>query len=425
MKLPRQRNDEQRAIERARAAGPLDSGETRAIMIGAVVLTIFLYFIKLILLPFVLAGIVAYILTPVLDWAAKRTGLPRVLLAVALFLLLFGLTVLVLVFAGQRLLVEGRGIAADLQSIIENFTRQAIGDQPVSVFGSTVNAHDIAQGALNRLRDWAGQSDQLGMLTEYSLAFVMGAFLTVVLLFYFLVSGRQVARGIFWIVPPHRRPLVARIWTRLDPVLLRYFIGVLAVVVYATIAAYVGLGVILGINHAVFLALLTGILEIVPVIGPTSAAILAGLVSLRTATGIINIFEYAAYATLLRLSIDQIVGPVVLGRAAHVHPVLIIFCFLAGGVVLGIPGRYPRRSGCAGGQEHACNRLRRHAQIANERPPRGLAKLAEIRLYCARPPATISRAGSLFRARRGDPLDGGVRFRTTKVARAVQPSVAG
>ena len=107
MKLPRQRSDEQRAIERARAAGPLDSGETRAIMIGAVVLTIFLYFIKLILLPFVLAGIVAYILTPGLDWAAKRSGLPRVLLAVVLFLLLFGFTALVFVFAGQRLLVEG------------------------------------------------------------------------------------------------------------------------------------------------------------------------------------------------------------------------------------------------------------------------------------------------------------------------------
>ena len=77
MKLPRQRSDEQRAIERARAAGPLDSGETRAIMIGAVVLTIFLYFIKLILLPFVLAGIVAYILTPVLDWAARSHASSR------------------------------------------------------------------------------------------------------------------------------------------------------------------------------------------------------------------------------------------------------------------------------------------------------------------------------------------------------------
>jgi predicted PurR-regulated permease PerM len=338
MKLPRQRTDEQRAIDRARAAGPLDSGETRAIMIGAVVLTVFLYFIKLILLPFVLAGIIAYILTPPLDWAAKRSGLPRALLAIVLFLLLFGIAALMFVFAGQRLVVEARGIVGDLQGIIENFTRQAIGDGPITMFGSTVNAHDIAQSALVRLRDWIGQSDQLGMATEYSLALLMGVFLTIVLLAYFLVSGRQVAYGIFWIVPPHRRPLVARIWNRLDPVLLRYFIGVLVIVVYATVAAYIGLGVILGINHAVFLALLTGFVEIVPVIGPTSAAILAGLVSLRTATGIINIVEYAAYATLLRLSIDQIVGPVVLGRAANVHPVLIIFCFLAGGVVLGIPG---------------------------------------------------------------------------------------
>lgn len=338
MKAAKRNSDEARLSERARAAGPLDSGEARAIMIGAVVLAIFLYFIKLILLPFVLAGIIAYICTPLLDWAARRTRWPRLPLAIALFVLLFGVSVLVLVFAGQRLFVEGRAIAADLQGMLENFTRQAIGDEPIHLFGSSMNAHDITQAALERLRDWFGQTDQIAVLTGYSLAFVMGTFLTIVLLFYFLVSGRRVARGLFWIVPPHRRPLVARIWIRLDPVLLRYFIGVLGVVAYATVAAYVGLGVILGIKHAVFLALLTGILETVPVIGPTAAAILAGLVSLRTATGIINILEYAAYATALRLSIDQVVGPVVLGRAAHVHPVLIIFCFLAGGIILGIPG---------------------------------------------------------------------------------------
>ncbi len=327
-----------RPAERARAAGPLDSGETRAIMIAAVVLAIFLYFIKLILLPFVLAAITAYICTPLLDWAVRRTRWPRLLFAVALFLILFGIAALVLTFAAQRLAVEVRGTAADLQGMLENFTRQAIGDQPIQLFGSSMSAHEIVQTLLERIRDWFGQTDQIAVVTGYSLAAVMGAFLTMVLLFYFLVSGPRGARGLFWIVPPHRRPLVARIWARLDPVMFRYFIGVLGVVVYATIAAYVGLGVILDIRHAVFLALLTGILEIAPVIGPTAAAILAGLVSLRTATGIINIVEYAIYATLLRLSIDQLVGPIVLGRAAHVHPVLIIFCFLAGGVVLGIPG---------------------------------------------------------------------------------------
>jgi predicted PurR-regulated permease PerM len=338
MTAARRKSEEVPSAEPLRAAGPLDSGETRAVMIGAILLVVFLYWIKLILLPFVLAAIVAYICTPLLDWATARTRWPRLLLAIVLFLVLGVISVAVGAFAVQRIVAEARIMAADLQPMLETFTREAIGDQPIHIFGTTVSAHAIVESAIERIREWFGQPDQFAMLAGYGLMSLMGAFLTLVLLFYFLVSGERIAAGIFWIVPPHRRPLVARIWRRLDPVLLRYFIGVLGVVAYATIAAYIGLGVILGIRHALLLALLTGVLETVPVIGPTAAAVIAGLVSLRTANGIDSILAYALYATLLRLSIDQLVGPVVLGRAAHVHPVLIIFCFLAGGVVLGIPG---------------------------------------------------------------------------------------
>lgn len=338
MKSLKRKTEDSRPAERPRPAGPLDAGEIRAILIGAVILAVFLYFIKLILLPFVLAAIVAYICTPLLDWAARRSKWPRLLFAVVLFLLLVVVCGIMFVVAAERLMVEAKAIASDLQGMLENFVRQGAGDKPVSLFGVSMSAHDLVQTVLARVRDWIGQTDQIAILAGYSLAAFMGAFLAIVLLFYFLADGKRVARGLFWIVPPHRRPLVARIWERLDPILLRYFLGVIGVVAYATVAAYVGLGVILGIKQAVFLALLTGILEIVPVIGPTAAAVIAGLASLRTATGFINIIEYAAYATVLRLSIDQIVGPIVLGRAAHVHPVLIIFCFLAGGIILGIPG---------------------------------------------------------------------------------------
>jgi predicted PurR-regulated permease PerM len=338
MKSPKKKIEDNRLPERARFAGPLDAGETRAILIGAVVLAVFLYFIKLILLPFVLAAIVAYICTPLLDWAARRTKWPRLLFAIALFLLLAGISVLMIAFAAERLMVEAKAIAADLQGMLENFVSQAAGDKAVRLFGESMSTHDLVQTVLERVRDWFGQTDQIALFASYGVVAFMGSFLSVVLLFYFLADGKRVARGLFWIVPPHRRPLVARIWARLDPILLRYFLGVIGVVAYATVAAYIGLGVILGIKQAVFLALLTGVLEIVPVVGPTAAAVIAGLASLRTASGIINIVEYAAYATVLRLSIDQIVGPIVLGRAAHVHPVLIIFCFLAGGIVLGIPG---------------------------------------------------------------------------------------
>lgn len=338
MKSAKTASKEARPIDRSPAAAPLDSGETRAVIQAAAGLVIFVYFIKFILLPFVLAAIVGYICTPLIDWLAARTRWPRVLFAVVLFLLIGGAAALALIFAATHLLVEVRDIGADLQGALEKLVGQALGGAPIHLFARSFSAEQIAQWLLECLRDWVGQAGGPAVFLGYGLGGVMGVFLTAVLLFYFLADGRRVARGLFWLVPPHRRALVERIWARLDPVLLRYFLGVLGVVAYATAAAYLGLGVILGIRHALPLALLTGILETLPVIGPTSAAVLAGLVALRSATGIMSVLAYALYAILLRLSIDQIVGPIVLGRAAHVHPVLVIFCFLAGGIVLGVPG---------------------------------------------------------------------------------------
>jgi predicted PurR-regulated permease PerM len=333
----RQAEDERRAIDRDERR-LIDLEEARAVILAAAALAIFLYFIKLILLPFLLPAVLAYLCTPVLDRLAARTRWPRSLFAVLFFLVFVGLGALFVVFAGARLLIEVRSLTTDLQGTLERFVGDAIGSQPVHLLGYTVNAHQLVQGLLARLGDWLGQSDVLAALAGYSLVTVMGAFLMAVLLFYFLISGHRVAAGIFWMVPPHRRALANRIWKRLDPVLTRYFLGMIVVMIYAMAASYVGLKYFLRIEHAVLLALLTGILETVPVIGPTSAAIVAGLVSLRTATGIMSILNYALYATALRLSIDQLIGPFVLGTAAHVHPVLIIFCFLAGGIVFGIPG---------------------------------------------------------------------------------------
>src|SRR5262249_11850087 len=114
--------------------------------------------------------------------------------------------------------------------------------------------------------------------------------------------------------------------------------GVLIVVAYAATAAYIGLGVVLHIPHAVFLALFTGFLEMIPVFGPLAAAVIAGLVAVHYATGIAAIIGYAIYATVLRLSIDQLFGAVALGTAARLHPVVIIFCFIAGSVLFGVTG---------------------------------------------------------------------------------------
>jgi predicted PurR-regulated permease PerM len=319
---------------RSRDAKSRDAGDIRGVVLAVAAMALFAYLIRFILLPFVVAGIIAYICTPLLDRLAARTRLPRPLLAFLLFLLLIGLAAFTVAIAGQRLVAEAGGAVTDLQGMIDRLSS----GQPMSVFGHTVDVAALARIATARLHDFFGQPDLPLLAVGYGFATLMGTFLTVVLLCYFLVSGKSVARGLLWMVPPTRRPLIIQIGTRLDPVLKRYFLGILAIVIYAVIAAYIGLGVILHIDHAFLLALLTGMLETIPIIGSTAAAVIAGLVSLHTATGLGSILAFALYAVLLRLSIDQIVAPLVLGNAAHVHPVLIIFCFLAGAVLLGIPG---------------------------------------------------------------------------------------
>lgn len=338
MKTAPESSEDERAIARERVSQVLDQGEVRAVIFAAAVMAVFLYFIKLILLPFVLPAIVAYICTPLLDWLARRTRWPRRLFAVVSFLAILGIAGTFVAVASTRLVAEAESLLSSLQDLLQRVLSGAFNHHPVQVLGYSVDAQQIAQWALDRIRGWLSQTDNLAMFAGYGLGALMGAFMSAVMLFYFLVSGERIAQGILWIAPPHRRPLIKRIWARLDPVLLRYFLGMIVVMIYATLASYVGLGFFLGIHHAVLLALLTGVLETVPVLGPTSAAFIAGLVSLQTATGIMSIVNYALYATALRLSIDQLLGPIVLGTAAHVHPVLIIFCFLAGGIVFGIPG---------------------------------------------------------------------------------------
>ena len=129
-----------------------------------------------------------------------------------------------------------------------------------------------------------------------------------------------------------------RVLARVRPVLFRYFVGVAAVVAYAGIAAYVGLAVFLKLRHPIILAALTGFLETIPVVGPLLSAVIAGWAALREAETLWSVAAYVIYAIALRLSIDQIVGPAVLGDAARIHPTLVIFCFLAGGALFGIAG---------------------------------------------------------------------------------------
>jgi predicted PurR-regulated permease PerM len=325
---------------RSIAAGHEHVGKisSRTAILLVIVTALLINQLQWVLLPFVISGLLAYICTPAINWLAARTRLPRALYAIATFLVLL-LFASLLGFLGVPSLIGGlRNIVTDLQGIVTDVVRGAIGSAQVTLMGEAMNAEAIAQAVMANVRFWLADAGRIAALGTAAFATMIGAILTLVLLFYLLLSGPLVARGLLAIVPPGQRPLVRDVAAQSDPMVRRYFVGVIVVVVYSSTAAYFGLGFVLGIPHAALLALMTGLLEVIPLVGPIAAAVIAGLVALRHANGIGQVIAYAIYATALRLSIDQLLAPIVLGAAARLHPVVVIFCLLAGGALFGIAG---------------------------------------------------------------------------------------
>ena len=225
----------------------------------------------------------------------------------------------------------------DLQGSLERGLSQALGSGTIQLFGRSTNAAQLAREIADSVRNSFGQVGQFATLAALSLAALVGVIITIVALAFFLLSGPQIAQGLFWLVPPAQRPFARAVWSKIDPMLKRYLAGLGIVVVYSTCVAYVGLS-FLNVPYAGALAVMTGILEMIPLAGPIAAAVIAGLVALGNAPSLYTIIAFAAYATLLRISIDQVILPIVLGRAAHLQPVLVIFCLLSGGVLFGAAG---------------------------------------------------------------------------------------
>lgn len=309
-----------------------------AVLLVTFAILIFLYLIRIILLPFVVAGALAYILTPFVDWLATKSGAPRSAAALLVFLVLIAIVGTTAYLTAPTMLAEVAAAATHLEDILRRLLEHLLGDSGLQFLGRQTSAADLASTLIASLRDFLLQAGNAAMLSGWAFGSVFGLFLTVILLAYFLLGGRRILRGLLWLFPPSWRPRTALIMINLHPVLLRYFVGIAIVIVYAGVAAYLGLEFFLGLRHAAFLAALTGLLEILPVAGPALAAIIAGLVAVGEAKGIWGVIDYVVYASALRLSIDQLVGPIVLGRAARTNPPLIIFCFLAGGLLFGIAG---------------------------------------------------------------------------------------
>jgi predicted PurR-regulated permease PerM len=141
-------------------------------------------------------------------------------------------------------------------------------------------------------------------------------------------------RGTLRLVPKAKRERAGEVIARIEETLRRWLLGQLLLMVFVGTTSAIGLW-LLGVDAALALGMLAGLLTFVPFIGPLAAAVVAILVSL--ADGVTT----AAWVTALYLGIQIVEGmlePIVQQRAVYLPPVLLLVSQLAFGVMVGVLG---------------------------------------------------------------------------------------
>lgn len=168
---------------------------------------------------------------------------------------------------------------------------------------------------------------------------LLGGFLLgVIALFFYLKDGHRMV-GMALRVTPHRmRDDVAEVLRRMWATLGGYFRGQLLVA--AADAVLIGIGlVVLGVPLAIPLSILVFFGGLFPIVGAFAAGAVAVLVAL--ADGGIGL---AVAVLVLNIAVQQIegnvLGPLIVGRATHLHPLLVLASIAAGAVLLGIVGAF-------------------------------------------------------------------------------------
>ncbi len=310
-----------------------------AVLIGAGIFMI--YRAGDIVRPFLWAAILGYILLPVVRAFENRLTNHRGWAAAIVFVV-----VLLVIAGGVRFLAplaveQTQTFQRTLPTLIANAqntlaeTLDQLGAEDLVpiVFGPIATAPiEVSRNVANLAVPFlVGFSH---FLLEF-LVFLIGTF-------FFLRDWPRLIEWIRRMVPPASRHELLPLGEQVSILLSRYVRGQLLLVVIMSTATTIGL-TLFGVPFSLLLGLVTGVLEVIPIIGPITAGAVACLVALGNPnpfgwSQLVYVGAIALMYTILRHAEDYFVIPLVIGRIVRLHPALVIFALLSGGAVFGLIG---------------------------------------------------------------------------------------
>ena len=294
------------------------------IVIAIVVLTLALWKLKLVLALIFLAFILAASLRPGIE-RLGRAGVPRGLGLAIHYLAIAGVLTLTLWFVVPRAVDQ-------VQNALGGSTQAEIHREAAQSKGLK---HDVLTAIDKRLREVPKASQLLHPAVEVTLKVfevLLGVFFVLATAAYWIFERDRAVDFVTSLIQRPKRKKVRDTWDLIDLKLGAFVRGqALLIVLVGTVLSLAFWAV--GEPYFILIGAFAGIVEIVPVIGPISAGVLAVAVG---ATASWHVALAAGICVLLvRMIEDYLIVPKVLGEAVGLSPLLVLVSVTAVGILFG------------------------------------------------------------------------------------------
>jgi predicted PurR-regulated permease PerM len=347
------------AAERIAAREPprrivMPSPRVALVIVSAAIIGILLYLGSGALTPFIIGALLIYLLDPAVSWIARlrfgRFAIPRGLAVLVVYFVVF-----VIVAVAVRLLLGP--LITQLLNYVSDFPRliasvQGALDQIHQWYVTVDLPESVRQAideALANLTAGAGGLDFTALLPIArsilgTAAGFFGFLIIPVWAFYILRDRVALTESFTRSLPDAWRDEVWAILAILERVVGQWIRAQLLLGLIVGVATYVGL-LLLGwlidpafIQFAVLLAVIAGILELLPIIGPILSMIPTLLVALTTQDPIVGVIAVVVLYVAVQQVENYVLVPKIQGSAVDLHPAVVIFVLIVGGAIAGLLG---------------------------------------------------------------------------------------
>lgn len=292
-----------------------------------------LYFLKDVVAALIFAVIIASAIEPAIEWM-KKYKLPRILAVILIYLCIAAFIAFVVYLVFPLLFEEFQNVYATYPAIqkkilLELKHQDAV---PLELFLSGGGIEKFLKVPSEYLAQLSG-----GIVDFASVAF--GGVFTFVIItvfsFYLAAQEKGIESFLRLVTPLSQESYILDLWRRAQRKLGRWMRAQLLLGAIVGVLIFLGL-TFMGIRQALFFALVAGMFEIIPVVGPILAAIPAVIMAFLVSP-FLGLSTVALYIVVQQVE-SHVIVPVVMQKAIGLSPLVVVLALLIGGKLGGIFG---------------------------------------------------------------------------------------